>query len=121
MKNIENNEFLLGDIIRKSILEMPNPNFEDQLLAKLNANLERRRNLRYVWYSFMCFLAFTILGLLICIQFKTGLKDLSNESYLSIFQVLFVSCFLLYADYFIKFLKGKNFKSIGSRQSICNL
>lgn len=86
---------------------MPNLNFEEQVIAKLHAKQERQESLRYASYSFLSFLLFTILGLLICFQLKTQLKVISHQTFILIFQIGFVSCFLIYTDYFIRFLKHR--------------
>jgi len=107
MKKTEEDGFQLGEIIRKSILTIPDKDFEEKVI-QLYRRKEYKRNLFYLKYALLCFIVFVVLGLFISLRLNKNLSlsnEIQEQDMVVIFQVCFIICFLIGAEYSVRTLK----------------
>ncbi|MDT3404229.1 hypothetical protein [Mucilaginibacter terrae] len=110
MNEFEDKDFELGKAISKSRLTMPNASFEQQVMARMQHQIQRKNNYKYIRYSLLCFAMFTLVGLAgnyLLPGYVAMLSGVPAKVLKLIFEAGFVFCLLIGADHFIKYFKAK--------------
>ena len=110
MNGFDNDNFGLGKAISKSRINMPDANFEQLVMARMQHEAQRKNSFKYIRYSMLCFAIFTIAGIAgnyLLPGYVAMLLGVSAEVLKLIFEAGFIFCLLLGADVFIKYFRAK--------------
>jgi uncharacterized membrane protein len=93
--------FKLGRAISQSRRPMPNANFEDMVMMGIEAELEKRRDRKYVVYASFCLAGFLVAGVVAFFTFNWWLPVLigtSTQTVKLIFELVFVFCLVMQSE-----------------------
>ena len=108
MNNSDDN-WGLGKAISRSKLNMPDADFEKQVMAKVYQETNRQKSLLYMRYAMLFFVLFVVAGCLASSNFiqLPQIGSISQSTSKIVFKAMFVLCALLQADDFFQYFKRK--------------
>jgi len=110
------------ELMSKSKLEMPFPDFEDEVILQIKKQEEHKQSLsQHLKVSWLSFFAGTILGVVLTVQlFQLRVEGLGMSSTVIelIFQLIFSLFVILSFDFLIRFSRKKSPKELFNFKSL---
>jgi len=110
MINDTDDKFGLGKAISRSKLNMPDADFEQQVMAQVYQEVNRKKSGLYMRYAMLFFILFVVAGCLASSNFiqlpQVGV--IAQPTLKLVFEAGFVLCTLLQVDQFFQYFKHKN-------------
>jgi hypothetical protein len=113
MNGFDDNDMELKKAISKSRLRMPNAAFEQQLIARMQQETQRKNSLKNIRYSILCFSLFAALclaGNYLLPGYVATLSGVPGNALKLVFEACFVFCMLIAADSYIRFFKRNSLR-----------